>query len=182
MLSLRGCLCWKGAEGQEVTTTQRFHCAAVSVGRVRRDRRSQSHNAFVSWLFVLEGCRGTGASCSIVCSITCQLSCASDTAELACCSMRQVSCSVCRRVAIVLDKLRSGHQCGPLRRPLQTGPLAFNSVNLAPHIAFWQSLACARSPYQLDPHCAPLLSMFLGSWVAAAVRTAHILGATFFVT
>jgi hypothetical protein len=138
------------------------------------------HDAFVSWLFVLEGCGGTGASCSIVCSITCQLLCASDTAEMACCWMGQVLCSVCRRVGIVLDKLlRSGHQCGPLSRPLPTGPLALNSVNLAPHTAFWQSLACARSPHQLDPHSALLASLFLGSWVAAAVRTAHILGATF---
>jgi hypothetical protein len=28
------------------------------------------------------------------------------------------------------------------------GPLAFNSVTFVSHIAFWQSLACARSPCQ----------------------------------
>jgi hypothetical protein len=27
-------------------------------------------------------------------------------------------------------------------------PFNMHSVNLVPHIAFWQSLACARSPYQ----------------------------------
>jgi hypothetical protein len=34
------------------------------------------------------------------------------------------------------------------------GSLAFNSVNLVPHIAFFQSLACAGLPYQQD--LAPL--------------------------
>jgi hypothetical protein len=36
------------------------------------------------------------------------------------------------------------------------GPLAYSSVNLVTHIAFWQSLACARSPYQQQLHAQQL--------------------------
>jgi hypothetical protein len=53
------------------------------------------------------------------------------------------------------------------------GPLAFNSVNLVSNIAFWQSLVCARSPYQTTStaNTTPVWEAVLvsGGWSEALV-------------